>query len=286
MAQETRTRTVDPAEQQTAEWNVTLRALQDLCGFERGLLYDVPKASAPKRVQGSPVFLHSSPEWQRFVAARRACDDGILTPIVSLRSLGDEERGLVVDWGSAHANAFLLVEPRESERDLVDPDDEKHRALFAAAKAAVAEGAQGARRPAYEAVVDVLRNVFGIWVLWSWTPLRRFMHIVDLPLEARGQTIAAIMLPRLHALFPQSAFDSTLHDLHEREPELFGGSVTRARMPYRTRLGLPILHDQRCPDRALRRMVNEGNARVYWYSPDHVARYGPGRPIPPDMSEE
>jgi hypothetical protein len=273
-------------------WRLVLRGLRELSGFDRGVLYDVPADQAPARLPGTPVYLRGSPAWQAFLRAREMMDTGELTLLLALRGLGDVERMLAVDWGTTYANAFLYVEPRDPLCDLTDPDNRVRRSLEAAARALLrhhdpdeAPHDPWTRRTP---LGDLLRRAYGAWVTWrevsaGWADEER----IDLVAAGPEETLAEQMLPRLRARFPQPVFDATLARLLEHEAELFAGRpVARARMPFLTRLGLPVLHDPRCADRALRRLVNEGRAWVYGQGPDAVSYHGPDRPIPAHMTDD
>jgi hypothetical protein len=230
------------------------------------------------------VFVEGSTEWRRFLTARRACDDGRLTPVLSLRALEPEERLLVVDWGSAFANALLLIEPRDARLDLTAGGSSERRRLVEMAGHAPARSTHESRDGAPD-LGELVCGLLGRWTSWTWSPLGLRWASVDLATTG-NDGLAGAVLDELRSRYTQEAFDATVFDLYLREPELFGGSVLRCRMPFRTRLGLPVLHDERFADRALRRLVNEGGARVYRYSAEHVVRFGPGRPVPDAMSDE
>jgi hypothetical protein len=133
---------------------------------------------------------------------------------------------------------------------------------------------------------ELLRAVFGTWVFWSAPlPYGRARRL-PLTLSTPDDTLAGRLLPELRAAFPQERFDAAVALLAERERELFRGSVAQARMPFRTRLGLPMLHDPRCVDRAIRRLVNEGRLSVTDRRAGGVIYRGPERPVPNDMAEE
>jgi hypothetical protein len=266
-----------------------LRTLAELSGFERGLFYDVPRAEAPQPVRGTRVFLRGSPAWRRFLGVRQQFDDGALTLLVALRALDDRERRLVVDWGNSYANAFLLVEPLDPACDLTDSRGPARRTVQAAAEALVRR-----RAPESEPGVPwtrdtdlgaIMRDLFGAWVAWPPPDSDAPPERVPLVLPDAAATLADALRPALAARYPQHEFDAVLADLYERERELFGGPVARARIPFLTRLGLPVLLAPDRVDRALRRLVNEGRAWVFEDGPDPGYYHGPARPVPECMSD-
>jgi hypothetical protein len=60
--------------------------------------------------------------------------------------------------------------------------------------------------------------------------------------------------------------------------------VARVRIPFLTRLGLPVLFAPERVDYALRHLVNEGRAWVFEDGPDPAYYHGPARPVPECMS--
>lgn len=270
---------------------LVLRALRELSGFARGVLYDVSRAAAPARLPGTPVFLRGSPAWSAYLRARAQLDTGELALLLALRPLEEEERLLVVDWGTTYANTFLLVEPRDPACDLSDPANHVRRAVESVARALLRR-----RDPDEDPATPwtratplgaALRAAFGAWVLWPEPPAARARsERVELVLSRPEETLADALLPRLRARFPQHAFEDALARLLEAEAELFAGRpVGRVRVPFLTRLGLPVLHDPRCANRALRRLVNEGRAWVFEHGPDGVFYHGPARPVPAGMTD-
>jgi len=266
-----------------------LRALSELSGFERGLFYDVPRAEAPRPLPGTRVFLRGSPTWRRFLAVREHLDDGGFTLLLALRALDDRERRLAVGWGNSHANAFLLVEPLDPACDLTDPANDHRRALETAA-----EEPLRLRLPEAEPEVSwtretelgtAARDIFGAWIAWPPPDADGAPERVPLPLDGAAATLRDALLPRLAARYPQQEFDAVLADLYERERELFGGSVARVRIPFLTRLGLPVPLNPYRVDHALRRMVNEGRAWVFEDGPDPGFYHGPARPVPERMTD-
>jgi hypothetical protein len=98
-------------------------ALKRLAGTERVVIYDVHEDDAPERPSPASPFIRGSAAWWDFVARRRVLDDGEnLTLLVSMRGLRTEERLMVVNWGSAFANTFLLIEPSDPWLDLTSSD--------------------------------------------------------------------------------------------------------------------------------------------------------------------
>jgi len=277
-------RPAEPPERQ-----LVLRAVWELSGFDRALFYDVPRSEAPERIPGSPVYLRGSPAWHFYLMERREVDDGRLTPIISPRPLSDGERLLAVDWGSTFANTFLLIEPSDAACDLTDPSNPAFKSLEQAAKKLLEHktpnGDPGVAWTRETAVGSILRVLYGNWIYWTGTYGDRRSHSVQLSPLRPSDTLAGLLLPQLRDRFPQPAFNQALEDLYARELELFHGAVTTARMPFRTRLGLPILHDPRYADRALRHLVNSGRARVHRRIEDSLFRYGANRPVPAGMTE-
>lgn len=277
-------------EPQTPEERILLRALQDLAGAARDVVYDVPRSGRPLRLPLSPVYLEGSQAWRRFLRARRALDDGQLTLLLSLRPLPDGERRLVVDWGTAHANTFLLVEPRERGCDLSDPRSpiaREVRGLCLEAAAAEPSATEAARErwTAATPLGERLRELYGRWVWWDEPLPHGRAREEPLRLTAPAETLSMRLLPLLYERFPQPSFDAALADLQATERELFGGTVASARSVFRTRLGLPVLHDDRAVDRAVRQLVNLGRMSVTTGGRG-AAVFGPGHPVPPDMPDE
>ena len=272
-------------------WRLVLRGLRELAGFDRGVFYDLPQAEAPARQPGTPIFLRGSAAWQEYLWAREQLDTGDLTLLLALRPLGDGERLLAVDWGNTYANAFLLVEPRDPLCDLTDPDNGIRRIVEAAARALLRRHDPDANPTnpwtRDTALGEALRDAFGAWVTWTAPPpIGGVPERVPLVPADSQDTLARLLALGLRERFPQGAFDEALADLLEKEPELFSGRpVARARMPFLTRLGLPVLHDPRCADRAVRRLVNEGRVWLFEQGPDAVSYHGPARPVPPTMPD-
>ena len=280
----------DRFEPDAPEERILLRALQDLAGAARGVVYEVPRIDRPFRLPLSPVYLEGSKSWRRFLRARRALDDGQLTLLLSLRQLPEDERRLVVDWGTAHANAFLLVEPADPACDLSDLHSPLTREVFDLCRRAssdepsVAEAALE-RWTARTPLGKRLRELYGRWVWWD-SPLP-YGRSTEEPIRLAGpaDTLSVHLLPMLYNRFPQQSFDVAVAELQASERELFGGTVAAARSVFRTRLGLPVLHDPRAAARAIRQLVNLGRMSVTSGGPDAVV-FGPGNPVPDNLPDE
>ena len=258
-----------------------LAALVELSGFDRGLLYDVPRAGAPYRVSRTGVFVDGSTDWWNFVRRRRQFDDGVCTPIVSLRALDQDERRLVVDWGCRYANTFLLIEPRDSNVDLTEAVGE-HRQLLE--RLASVEPDEGKTEGSRSELVDLLAGWFGRWMVWpAGTADAR---PVEFSLTAEHRTIRAALLRMMRTRFPGEAFERALLGLLDREPELFSGHpVLDARLPFLTRLGLPVVHEDGQVQRALRSLVNDGQAWLFAPDRDGGFYHGPNHPLPENLPD-
>ena len=272
------------------EEGILLQALEDLAGAARGVIYDVPRAERPLRLPLSPVYLEGSSSWRHFLRVRRALDDGHLTLLLSLRQLPEDERRLVVDWGAAHANTFLLVEPSEPGCDLSDPRSPVAREVLdlcrRAVKQAPPEGQERDRWTARTPLGERLRELYGRWVWWDAPlPEGRSREEPVSPLAGSSETLSMHLLPLLYDRFPQQSFDVALAELSQTERELFGGDVATARSIFRTRLGMPVLHDPRAADRAVRNLVNLGRMSVVTGGREGVV-FGPGHPVPDAMPDE
>ncbi|HWC28456.1 MAG TPA: hypothetical protein VG845_00080 [Dehalococcoidia bacterium] len=248
-------------------------ALKTLAGTPRVLVYDVAEAGAPSRDKPQTPFVRGSDAWWAFVARRRALDDGQdLNLLISLRGLRVDERMLVVNWGTAFANSFLVIEPSDPWLDLTTQQgiDE-----FAAQTGA--SDADGLVRAAYAEWIYWVRDESG--ELESRT--------ARLSIEA-GSTLQGTLADRLPRTFPASAFLSSLTLLQLKEAELFTGGreVARAIMPFLTRLGLPIVYDGRHVIQGVRQLVNAGLAWVQDPQDNWRLYTGPGEPIPAEISDE
>jgi hypothetical protein len=249
-------------------------ALRQLAGTDRVLLYDVPEADAPERALATTPFVSGSKAWWRYVERRRALDDGQdLNLLISLRGLRADERLLAVNWGTAFANSFLLVEPSDPWLDLTTREgiDE-----FARRSGAIDASA-------------LVRAAYAEWIYW--------VRDEGGELESRNATLDVqdadarlwqALWERLPRTFPEAAFLSSLTLLTLREAELFTGGreVYRAIMPFLTRLGLPILYDARHVLQGVRQLVNAGLASVQ--DPEEESRVyrGPHEPLPEDVPDE
>ncbi len=249
-------------------------ALKRLAGTDRVLVYDVSEADAPARADPVTPFVQGSPAWWRFVERRRALDDGDdLTLLVSLRGLRTEERMLVVSWGTAFANALLLIEPSDPWLDL-----------------STAEGLRGYASEKRLASADALvRAAYAEWVYWTRDAEGQLeSHTAVLGLADPAATLWTAVWERLPRTFPAPVFLSHLTLLTLREAELFTGgrAVARAIVPFLTRLGLPILYDARHVIGGVRQLVNAGLAWVQDPEDDWRVYRGPEEPIPAEVPDE
>jgi hypothetical protein len=196
---------------------------------------------------------------------------------------------MVVDWGTTYANSFLLVEPNEPSCDLSDSDNPVLReALKMAGEIDRPTDRRDSQRERWTSETELgglLRDLFGTWVYWRGPLPDGEPECVPLTLRAPSDTLANHLLFELNARFPQAAFDAAVADLNAHERELLGGPVPRGRSAFRTRLGLPILHDPQAADRAIRRLVNLGKMRVVSRLPS-TQTFGPGSPVPEDMPDD
>jgi hypothetical protein len=250
-------------------------ALRRLAGTERLLIYDVPAAAAPSRPNPATPYVSGSPAWWRFVERRRSLDDGAnLTLLVSLRGLRAEERLLVVSWGSAYANAFLLVEPADPWLDLTTP-----------------AGIEGfsATRPAGEDADALVRAAYADWVYWR-RGVDGELESVDASIDVSDptSTLWRTLWQRLPAVFPPDTFLASLTLLNLRESELFTGGrpVARAIVPFLTRLGLPILYDARHVVGGVRKLVDSGLAWVQDPADGMRVYRGPEDSLPPWVTDD
>jgi hypothetical protein len=249
-------------------------ALGRLAGTRRLLLYDVSGVDAPQRDNPSSPFVRGGPAWWRFVENRRALDTGEdLNLLVSLRGLRADERMTLINWGSAYANSFLLVEPADAALDLTTPEG-------------IIDFAQTSRALDADALV---RAAYAEWVYWTTEPdssLRE--HAATLDVAGPRATLWGTLWERLPQTFPPQAFLSTLTLLNLREVELFTGGreVGRAIMPFLTRLGLPVLYDARHVLAGVRQLVNAGLAWVTDPQDNNRVYRGPHDPLPADIPDE
>ncbi|MGE0539304.1 MAG: hypothetical protein AB7R89_03910 [Dehalococcoidia bacterium] len=270
-------------------WSFVLRSLIAIGGFERGLFYDVPRDEAPRSRWGTRVFIQGSAGWRRYLASRRHLDDGVLTLLLALRRLDDDERRLAVDWGCRFANAFLLVEPHDASCDLTDPNNGARRRLQAIAQPLISTRRPGQDRDGAwmrdTALAAALRPLFGAWISWPEPFTNIPVDVVPLRLEGPDDTLHRRLFDAMAWRYPQACYDDAIESLYERERELFGGTVARIRTPFLTRLGMPVLFDPHRVDRAVRRLVNEGRASAFDDGPDPAFYRGPQRPLPERMTD-
>jgi hypothetical protein len=249
-------------------------AIQRLAGTQRLVLYDVNGVDAPRRDTPGSVFVRGGAAWWRFIERRRVLDTGEdLNLMVSLRSLNPDERMTLVNWGSAYANSFLLIEPADPALDLTTPEG-------------ILDFAQQSHALDADALV---RAAYAEWVYWTTEPEGGLTeHAATLDVADPRSTLWGSLWERLSQTFPPSAFLATLTLLNMREQELFTGGreVGRAMMPFLTRLGLPVLYDARHVLAGVRQLVNAGLA---WVTDpyDHNRLYrGPFAPLPADLPDE
>lgn len=249
-------------------------ALSRLAGTDRLILYDVPEAGAPERAVSTTPFVRGSKAWWHYIDRRRAFDDGSdLNLLVSLRGLRSEERLLAVGWGSAFANAFLVIEPADPWLDLTTPEG-------------IADYARQTNAPNAESLV---RAAYADWVYWVRDDQGELeSRTATLDIANPDATLFQTVWERLPHTFPESAFLSTLTLLTLREAELFTGGreVARAIMPFLTRLGLPVLYDARHVLTGVRQLVNAGLAWVQDPEDNDRVYRGPNNPIPSDLPDE
>jgi len=248
-------------------------ALTRLAGTPRALLYDVSEPDAPNRDGPQTPFVSGSEAWWAFVDRRRALDDGQdLTLLVSMRGLSLDERLLVVNWGTAFANAFLVIEPSDPWLDLTTQEGIDQ---FAASS-----GAMNAD--------ELVRRAYAEWIYWIRDDTGE--------LESRRATLSLTsdvtlfetLWERLPETFPAAAFLSSLTLLQLKESELFTGGreVARAIIPFLTRLGLPIVWDPRHVITGVRQLVDAGLAWVQDPEDNWRLYRGPSEPIPAEISDE
>lgn len=250
-------------------------ALKRLAGTERVVIYDVHEDDAPERPNPASPFIRGSSAWWDFVERRRALDDGEnLTLLVSLRGLRTEERMLVVNWGSAFANTFLLIEPSDPWLDLTSNDGIR----------------EVVKQTGNESDPDrFVRAAYADWVYWYNSPESELeSHLATLDLAGLTSTLWETMWNKLPQTFREADYLSSLTLLTLREAELFTGGreVGRAIVPFLTRLGLPILYDARHVIQGVRQLVNAGLAWVQDPEDNWRVYRGPAEPIPAEISDE
>jgi hypothetical protein len=248
-------------------------ALKALAGTPRMLVYDVTEADAPWRDQPQTPFVHGSDAWWRFVEQRRALDDGQdLSLLVSLRGLRVDERMLVVNWGTAFANSFLVIEPSDPWLDLTT-------------QAGIDEFAAKTGAADAEALV---RSAYAEWIYWVRDETGQLeSRAARVSLEPQS-TLFGTLWERLPKTFPAAAFLSSLTLLQLKEAELFTGGreVARAIIPFLTRLGLPIVYDGRYVIQGVRQLINAGLAWAQDPEDNWRLYTGPSEPIPAEISDE
>lgn len=266
-----------------------LRAMRELAGWERALIYDVPAGAAPMPLREGSIFLRGSPAWEGYLTERERFDDGRLALLIAARALGEVERRLVVDWGTTYANSLLLVEPHDAAFDLTDEENPNAPVLRSAARALLRhrepDDDPGVPWTRGSALGEQLRAAYGVWIVWSGGRGAYQIRREALVAGGRDETLIDLIQPRLAEMFPQATFDQAVARLHDQEAELFHGPVAGVRRPFQTRLGLPVLHDPLYVDRAVRRLVNAGQAWAFSQGADAVSYHGPDRPIPDVMAD-
>lgn len=249
-------------------------ALERLGGCERVLVYDVSEDEAPQRANPTTPFVRGSSAWWRFVERRRALDDGEdLNLLISMRGLRPDERLLAVNWGTAFANSFLVVEPYDPWLDLT-----------------TTEGvADFASRIDAGNADSLVRAAYAEWIYWTRDEKSDLeSQRATLDLSNPEATLWQAIWERLPRTFPASAFLSSLTLLTLREAELFTGGreVARAIVPFLTRLGLPILYDAHHVIGGVRQLVDAGLAAVLDPEDGYRVYRGPGDPIPVEVTNE
>lgn len=226
------------------------------------------------------IFLRGSARWTRYLINRRRFDTGYLTLVFSLRQLDDDERLLAVDWGSAYANTFLLIEPLHDDVDLSAEDDPLVRGILREAQF-VSNGGDTSR------LMGLLRDIYASWVYWVDAPATRESYRrLAVPMARHTASLRACLQDLLPQIYPSADVRRALERLLRDEPELFRGRlVERAQSPFLTRLGLPPVYDTSTVTNALRTLVNEGRSAAR--PPGAALAFqGPDRPLPEDMPNE
>lgn len=254
-----------------------LRAFALLAGRVRILVYDLAPEDAPAKLNRSAISLRGSERWHAYLARRRGFDDGQMTLVLALRRLSRTERLLAVDWGTAHANAFFLIEPLDASVDL-------------------SSGAQLAARELYDAAVSgdvdrvesLLRSAYGSWVYWPAAPATEDgEQQASLPLTGGRTTLFERLHQALRDIFPPHSFVEQLSRLLRDESELFRGrTVERARSPFLTRLGLPVVYDPSLVTVAVRDLVNDGKLAAFPAGGGGSYFQGPSVPVPDEVPNE
>jgi len=261
-------------------WELLRRGLEAVAGAPRLLVYDLSPGDVPDRVNRTGITLRGSPRWYAYLDRRRRFDDGYLSLVVSLRRLDRAERLLAVNWGTAHANTLLLIEPIDGDIDLTDAGSPASRELRRAAEA-------GAAGDDTSRIETLLRRIYGYWIYWPAAPATEDgWRRLELALSGPPSTVSQQLEQALQDVFPPRAFDEQLTHLFRFESELFTGrSVERARSPFLTRLGLPAVYGPSVVTAAVRRMVNAGNLSAYMVG-GTGAFQGPAEPVPDEVPDE
>jgi hypothetical protein len=248
-------------------------ALGRLAGTPRALIYDVREPDAPHREQPQTPFVEGSDAWWDFVNRRRDLDDGQdLTLLVSMRGLSLDERLLVVNWGTAFANAFLVIEPSDPWLDLSTQEGIDQLAATSGATDADA----------------LVRSAYAEWIYWIRDEQGELESLrATLPMDSDA-TLFDALWDRLPRTFPAATFLSSLTLLQLKEAELFvgGREVARAIIPFLTRLGLPIVWEPRHVIAGVRQLVDAGLAWVQDPQDNWRLYRGPSEPIPAEISDE
>ncbi len=248
-------------------------SLKHLAGTSRVLIYDVSEDDAPTRSSPSTPFVHGGKAWWQFIERRRTLDDGnALNILVSMRGLRLDERLLMVGWGTAFANSFLVIEPADPWLDLTTPEG--------VADIVKRTGARNSD--------TLVRAAYAEWIYWIRDERGDLeSRAATLSLD-NNDTLWQNIMQRLPQTFPASAFLSSLTLLTLREAELFTGGreVARAIIPFLTRLGLPVLYDPHHVIDGVRQLVNAGLAWVQDPRDGLRIYRGPNDPIPAEISNE
>jgi hypothetical protein len=251
-----------------------VNALRRLAGTDRVVIYDLREDEAPERENPTTPFIQGSNAWWDYINRRRAIDDGQnLNLLVSMRGLREEERLLAVNYGSAFANSFLLIEPADPWLDL-----------------STEEGIREFERQHPGLGVDALvRAAYAEWIYWYTTPEGETeSRGASLDIGDPSSTLWQTVWQKLPETFAPGDFLSSLTILTLREAELFTGGreVYRAIIPFLTRLGLPVLYDARYIIQGVRQLVNAGLAWVQDPEDDWRVYKGPAEPIPAEIPDE
>jgi hypothetical protein len=257
-------------------WDALLAGLSAIAGHARVLVYDLAPEDAPLRLRRTGITLRGSERWRAYLGRRRAFDDGYPALVIALRRLDRTERLLAVDWGTAHPNAYFLIEPLDEDVDLSSPEQPAARDLH-----------QAAQRRDTDRVEELLRSLYGSWVYWPAAPATEDgSRQATLPLAQGGATLFERLQQALRDVFPPRSFVEELSHLLQDESELFRGrTVERARTPFLTRLGLPAVYDPSVVTAAVRRLVNEGRLSAFPAAGGGFFQ-GPALPVPDEVPNE